>query len=69
MGLSAPRADSLDITALGIVKKWIGINPMCLSTPWAYSLDIIALNPVKKYQRLTQWALVHLGMTLFILFP
>ena len=49
MGLSAPRAASIDIIALWPLKRLIGINPMSLSAPWDESLDIIALNPVKKY--------------------
>ena len=49
MGLSDPRAESLEIIALKPVKKLIGIKPMSLSVPWADSIDIIALNPVKNY--------------------
>ena len=42
MGLSAPWADSLEIIALHLVEKWLGINPMGLSVTWANSIDIIA---------------------------
>ena len=46
MGLSALRADSLDIIALRPVKKLIRINPISLIYPWDDSLGIIDLNPV-----------------------
>ena len=48
MSISAPWADSLDITALKIVKYILGINPMGLSAPWSNSIYIIALQPVKN---------------------
>ena len=47
MGISAPRADSLDIIALQTVKILIWINPMSLSAPWEKYLDTIVLNQVK----------------------
>ena len=52
MGLSVPRADSLDIIALQTIY-FIGINPMGISDPWKDSIDIIALNPVLKIPRIT----------------
>ena len=55
MGLSAPRADSLDIIDLHPVKKVTGIISMDLSAPWDDSIDIVALQPVKKCHGLTQW--------------
>ena len=42
---------------------------MGLSDPWADSIDMIALRPVKNDLELTQWDLVYLGTTLFILLP
>ena len=48
MGLSAPRADSLEIIALQPVRKFIGINPTRLIDPWSGALDIINLNTLKK---------------------
>ena len=48
MGLSAPRADSLEIIALQPVRKFIGINPTRLIDPWSGALDIIDLNTFKK---------------------
>ena len=47
MGLSDPRADSLDIISFQPLKL-IGINQMILIATWADSLDIISLKPVKK---------------------
>ena len=49
MGLSDPRADSIEIIVVQTVNKLIGINPMSLSYPWDNYPDIIALEPVKKY--------------------
>ena len=46
MGISDPRADSVEIIALHPVKKLVGINPMSLSAPWDDSLDIITLKTV-----------------------
>ena len=57
MGLSAPWADSLDIIALQLVKKWMGINPMGLSAPWDDYLDIISLQTDKiNCEVLTQYS-------------
>ena len=47
MDLSAPWGDFIDIIALRLVKKLLGINPMVFSAPWASSLDIIALQTAK----------------------
>ena len=47
MGLSAPRANFLDIIAFKPVKK-LGIKPVGISAPWANCIVIIALQPVKN---------------------
>ena len=45
MGLSIPRADSLEIIYLQTEKRFLGVNPMSLSDPRDKSLEIIYLNP------------------------
>ena len=51
MVLSAHWYDSLDIIALNLVKKWLGINPLGLSVPWLDSLDIFSFQTTKKIGR------------------
>ena len=67
MGLSAPWAYSLEIITLQTVHKLLWINVTSLSAPKSYSIEIIALQTVKNYSGLTQFALVPLSPTLFIL--
>ena len=47
MGLSSPRAESIDIIALQPAKKLLVIKPMGLSVPWDKSLGIIAFQTAK----------------------
>ena len=52
LGLSAGRADSLDMINLKPARKVaVGMNPMGLSSPWNEFLEMIDLHPVNTFMR------------------
>ena len=70
MIISYPWADSIDIIALKIVTKILGINPTVLGAPRVDSLVIIAFQTAEiSFYVLTQWTLMPLRPILFWLFP